>query len=225
MSHINVLVVGNDIKSTFAPFQSDCGEKQCDPEYLVFDNKYDAIIREEYKNKTVSGVVMEDGSKRMTTHYKFWNSSKRAHIVPDHLERKEAHYCEVFPTIEECNEFFYNYDFQDGKFGKFVNPNSKWDFYNVLSTFTIKVEKNGDVLLSNDASEFNIDNLSTLFLHDLFGLDVILYDEKWNYVSQSDFEIQDFPADYEVQGVANNLTDFLKGLPHDTQLTMVDCHN
>lgn len=138
MSHFTVMVIGEDWERQLLPYkEAGCGAED-PPELqslLVFEDEEEAR-RREYETETITKVVMEDG--RMLNP---WDDEFRVkgsigigsdtHKVPDDLEQREVPYKELYTSFEKymkdwCGE---ERDEKTGKYGRWYNPNQKWDWY------------------------------------------------------------------------------------------------
>lgn len=153
MSHFTVLVIGNDPEDQLAPFQEN-NMGDCPAQYLEFTDNEDEN-RKEYEEGTITKVIMPDGRKLNS-----WDDEFRVndsighgsgtHKVPDHLEKREIKFTEIYKTFEEYMSDWHGTQKRDektGRYGYWENPNAKWDWYSLggrwAGFFTLKPYREG----------------------------------------------------------------------------------
>lgn len=142
MSHFTVLVIGNNPEEQLAPFQENNME-DCPKEYLEFNDVEDKYLSE-YKNDTVTKVVMPDGRLLNSWDEEFRVSGQigfgtHSHNVPDELDSREVPYTELYSTFEEFMSDWKGYSSRDEqmkRYGYWENPNAKWDWYQLGGRWT-----------------------------------------------------------------------------------------
>jgi len=137
MSHFTVCVIGEDPEAQLAPFQEN-NMGDCPEEYLEFHSTEEEYL-EDYNNKTVTKVVMPDGRllNEWDEEFRVKGSiglGSNSHKVPDHLEKKEVPFKELYATFEDYMKDWCGSEERDektGKYGYWENPNAKWDWYSL----------------------------------------------------------------------------------------------
>lgn len=150
MSHFTVGVIhkpSQDIDEMLAPFYEcldtefiDCTEevedayrnsarimwKTADGQmHETRDDMFKILISDdEYYNLPANIPRTTDFNAGKSLYYKYIPESFGA-------EKVEVPYSEIYPTIEEFAESYYGYGEYDGCFGYWVNPQAKWDWYEV----------------------------------------------------------------------------------------------
>jgi hypothetical protein len=137
MSHFTVLVIGENPEAQLAPFQEN-NMGDCPSQYMEFTDNEDEN-RREYEEGTTTKVIMPDGRKLNS-----WDDEFRVndsighgsgtHKVPDHLEKREIKFTEIYKTFEEYMSDWHGTKKRDektGRYGYWENPNAKWDWYSL----------------------------------------------------------------------------------------------
>jgi hypothetical protein len=156
MSHFTVLVIGPDIEKQLAPFQEN-NMGDCPDEFLQFYDTETEML-DAYENKSVTRVIMPDGSMKLP-----WDDCFRVpgngvgfgphtHVVPEHLEQRDVPFKETYATFEEYVKDWHGSEGRDplhNRFGYYENPNRKWDWYSIggrwTGFFKLKPGANGKV--------------------------------------------------------------------------------
>lgn len=141
MSHFTVLVIGDNVDEQLAPFQEN-NMGDCPREFMEF-NDTEAEMLEEYATEGAERVVMPDGSLKLPWDDMFKvegaNAFESRIVVPDHLERREIPYKELYATFDDFVTEYHGYSGRDestGRYGYWENPNAKWDWYQVGGRWT-----------------------------------------------------------------------------------------
>lgn len=133
MSHFAVLVIGDDYEEQLQPYHEyECtGVKD---QFVEFVDCTDEVTTG-WGVDEVNLALDEDGKKVSAYHNDAVDGTE--FTVPVH---------EHYVTIEEYAEKYHGYDLIDGKFGRWTNPNAKWDWYCVGGRWTgyFKVKEGAD---------------------------------------------------------------------------------
>jgi len=132
MSHFTVLVIGNDPEEQLAPYQEN-NMGDCPKELMEFHDLEDEYA-DEWENGTREMIVMEDGTLKSPYDHCFSEGTgfNKEQVIPDHLERREVPFKEVYEDFETYMRDWHGCQKRDeeiGKFGYWENPNAKWDWY------------------------------------------------------------------------------------------------
>lgn len=154
MSHFTVLVIGEEPENQLAPYQEN-NMGDCPDEYMVFESDEEEYLSQ-YEIDTTTKVIMPDGRMLNTWDNEFrkprtYGIGSYTHEVPNHLEQRVMPLKELYPTFEEYMKDWCGYEKRDekeGKYGRWTNPNSKWDWYLLGGRWTgfFKLKDGLDVL-------------------------------------------------------------------------------
>jgi len=185
--HFAALVVGSDVEGQLDPYHEDSHLEFVDIEYEHLRN---------YETGSVEKVVMPSG--KLLNH---WDPSIRD-IDVGQLEHRLVTYVSMFDTFEQfMSEWcgFKERDKEYGRYGRYANPNAKWDWCQIggrMAKFKTKSRFEG-----TDSCHKN----------------ELLEPPKWTSVILIDGHWYDIAEESE----------FIKiwvDIPDDALLTIVDCH-
>lgn len=132
MSHFAILVIGDSVEEQLAPYQEN-NMGDCPKEYLVFDNTEDEH-RKEFETGDCEMVRLEDGSLAYPWDNRFqvgdFLDTKK--VIPPHLTVEKIRHKDRYSTFEEFMEDWCGVGERDpemGVYGRWENPNAKWDWY------------------------------------------------------------------------------------------------
>jgi hypothetical protein len=131
MSHYTVLVIGDDVDAALEPFQQyDSDEPE---EYLEFVDREDELSREYQTDGEDKKVVLASGEVRDFFDMRFFSHEQKCLVYPDDAKIVVTKpYREMFATLEAFVEEMEGCPTRDrttGRFGRWENPNGKWDWY------------------------------------------------------------------------------------------------
>lgn len=120
-----------DIKGIVAelliPYKEHDGD--CPEEYLEFEDIEDESIKE-YNTGSTEVVMLPDG-RLLSVYDREFGASRQA---PKELKRTNALFKLIYKTFEEFMRDWCGYNERDektGRYGSWVNPNAKWDWYQI----------------------------------------------------------------------------------------------
>lgn len=138
MSHFSVLVIGDNVEEKMAPYQENNNE-DCPKQYLQF-YEVEEEYRKEYEKKKVKMVRLPDGSlvypwdRKYCVNPSIGISSRDKFKFPAGSRRVNIPFTEKFATFEEFMDSWHGYKERDeviGRYGRWENPNAKWDWYSI----------------------------------------------------------------------------------------------
>lgn len=169
MSHFTVLVIGENPEEQLMPFQEN-NMGDCPSQYMAFTDEEDEHV-DQYETGTASKVVMPNGRLLSTwdAEFKVGSGFNSKNIVPDHLEKREVPFKELYPTFEQFMSGWSGHEERDektGRYGRWENPNAKWDWYKLggrwTGFFQLKQGRDGQQgdpgLMKNKAEEGSCDS-------------------------------------------------------------------
>lgn len=126
--HFSVLVIDNEgkrsVQNHLAPFQEN-NMGDCPEEFMEFEDIEDELM-EEFESGSMDMLVSDDGSLKA-----FWMGSQEERL---RLEKKSVPNIEAFESFEAFVEASEGMDARDegkGRYGRWGNPNARWDWYEV----------------------------------------------------------------------------------------------
>lgn len=142
MSHFTVLVIGENWEEQLAPFQEQT--EDLDKSLLEFWDAEEES-REDYETGSAEMYrVREEHNYRKNVVLRLgWDSTFQkpgkygigsdAHEVPEGAVKIEVPFKILYPTFEEYLEDWCSYERDEtkGKYGRWSNPNAKWDWYSM----------------------------------------------------------------------------------------------
>jgi hypothetical protein len=143
MSHFTVLVIGDNPEKQLAPYREN-NTRDCPQELLEFHETETEYLKE-YEEDAIERIVMPDGSLISMFDDEFridengFGIGSQTHEVPDHLEKTEIPFKELYPTFEDFMKDHHGYTKRDdktGRYGYWENPNAKWDWYELGGRWT-----------------------------------------------------------------------------------------
>lgn len=159
MSHFTVLVIGKDWEKQLEPFwELDLSEDEAiNDKRAVFVDTSDSY-KQEYENGSTEKVEMPDGRLLFPWDDEFRIPGKfgigtHTHKVPENLKTRNVPHKEAYPTFENFVEKWYGRDIRkNGKYGYYMNPNAKWDWYLMGGRWTgfFKLKNNKLVIDNSD---------------------------------------------------------------------------
>lgn len=130
MSHFPVLVIGStesdNVETSLAPYQEN-NMGDCPQEYLEFEDETETVTSD-WEDGTSTMVRLTDGT--LKNKYSL-NESERAMLDSGILKEEEIPYKEIYKDIDIFADEYHGYKKEDGKYGYYTNPNSRWDWYEV----------------------------------------------------------------------------------------------
>ncbi len=141
MSHFTVLVAAHgevDLYNKLIPYYEYGCSKENDRElerrgYLRFCD-VEQEYRDSYASETVEMVEMPDGRRLFTwdDEFKRGDFLNTSHQAPEHLERVNVPFNELYATFEVFIKEWAGYEKNaEGSYGYFYNPDKKWDWYSI----------------------------------------------------------------------------------------------
>jgi hypothetical protein len=131
MSHYTVLVIGDDVDAALEPFQQY--ESDEPDEYLEFVDREDELRREYETDGEDKQVVLSTGEVRGFFDARFFSPEQKRLVYPDDAKIVVIKpYRNSFATLEDFVHEMEGSAARDkttGRFGKWANPNGKWDWY------------------------------------------------------------------------------------------------
>jgi hypothetical protein len=130
MSHYTVLVIGDDVDAALEPFQQY--ESDEPDEYLEFVDREDELRREYETDGVDKKVVLATGEVRDFFDLRFFSHEQKRLVYPDDAKIVVTKpYREMYATLEAFvldMEGSTSRDRTTGRFGRWANPNGKWDW-------------------------------------------------------------------------------------------------
>jgi hypothetical protein len=160
MSHFSVLVIGDDIESALRPYQEN-NMGDCPEEYMAFTDVEEEYLKE-YNEDSVEQIRTPEGEFTYAWDERFrvpgtFGTGGGTHEPPADLERVKVPFKEKYPTFEEFMSVWGGYPERDpktGRYGRWENPNAKWDYYGVGGRFEGRLRtKAGEYVSSCTAGE------------------------------------------------------------------------
>jgi len=113
------------------PYKAYDGEWEGLKEYLEFDDVTEEYS-DQYENETRTMVREADGNLYCVfdQRYKEGNAFDHKTVIPEDAEKVEIPFKELYPTFEKFMKDWVGMEpNEDGRFGYWHNPNSKWDWW------------------------------------------------------------------------------------------------
>lgn len=137
MSHYTCLVIGDNPEAQLAPYQEN-NMNDCPKQYLEFED-VEEEHRKSYDADTTDAFVDPSGvahckydNRFIDPDYNFITGNPdEKHLCPIGWTAREVSVKEIYPTFEEYMEKYCGYtkDKVLGRYGRWENPNAKWDWY------------------------------------------------------------------------------------------------
>lgn len=143
MSHFTVLVIGPDIEEQLQPYHEyeSTGTKD---KYVINVDKTEEV-NEWLQRKVFYGMKKEDGA--MDYEYRLESANEKLLSYVE-IPRSEYFIREGLNETKEIIDWF-GYEFTDGKWTKFTNPNAKWDWWVIggrwTGSFRLKPVAQGEI--------------------------------------------------------------------------------
>ena len=153
MSHFVVLVIGENWEEQLAPYQEN-NMGDCPREYMVFHNA-EPEYREQWENEEIDMVIAPDGRILHTWDKEFTkldSTSARAmrdnvlstghstymQVIPEGFKIEKVPFNKVYPTFDQFMRDWARcgYSPEQGAYGYWMNPNAKWDWYELGGRWT-----------------------------------------------------------------------------------------
>lgn len=164
MSHFTVIVVGDNIEESLAPYQEN-NMGDCPEEYMEFCDQTDFVLEKwksmkvskgetvSYKKPVRQGIeALKDSLENKKPEYETIEET----IPKDYRYELSDTYCVSYETFEIFVKEYFGYNIhEDGSIGYRHNPNSYWDWYQIggrwAGFFKVKegaeIERGGPSLL------------------------------------------------------------------------------
>jgi len=155
MTHFSVLVripsrfdtasaLSVELNSIMEPYQEHACTGECPVEFMEFDDAEDEL-RQNYENDAEEWVRVKVGERKDARLVRPWDEMFRVpgsfgvgtgtHHAPDNLRRIEIPFRTLYATLEDYAADYEGHKGRDpikNRFGRWENPNKKWDYWRPL---------------------------------------------------------------------------------------------
>lgn len=147
MSHFSVLVIGPNIEEQLAPYQEN-NMGDCPEEYLKFEDVEEEYLKS-FNEEGCEMVRLPEGGHAYKWDERFRvpgtiGQGSGTHKVPDDDVTEKVLHKDRYSSFEEFMSDWVGYSERDakaGRYGRWKNPNKKWDWYVIGGRYSNRLIK------------------------------------------------------------------------------------
>lgn len=135
--HYATLIISDDPNFDTIANLLDPYQEEAKPEYMKFFDRTEEF-HEKWQNAIIEKIVTPKGMTYYIWDERFKTKMGELKLPKDHYLKKFKA-TELFSTLDEYMSELFPYIYRDHekqKYGQWINPNSKWDYWNIGGRFT-----------------------------------------------------------------------------------------